>query len=169
MGLPRKLINLNAFVEGESYLGRIAEFEQPKLAIATDDWRGGGMLGGVKLDMGLEPMEATLTFGGHETALIRQFGTTAVDGVQIRLVGAYRADNGGPAQSVEIYIGGRFAEIDEGKSKPGEGTEHKYTAPLAYYRRVVDGRTEVRIDMINGVFEVDGVDRYAEIMAILLS
>ncbi|PNU06465.1 phage major tail tube protein [Novosphingobium guangzhouense] len=168
MGLPRKLVNLNAHVDGVSYLGRIAEFEQPKLAIATEDWRGGGMLGGVKLDMGLEPLEATLTFGGHERALIRYFGTTAVDGVTIRLVGAYRADDGTAAQSVEIYIGGRFTEIDEGKSKAGDGTEHKYTAPLSYYRRVVDGVTEVEIDMVNGLFIVDGIDRYAEIMAILL-
>lgn len=168
MGLPRKLINHNAYVEGEGFLGKVAEFEQPKIAIATDDWRGGGMLGPVKLDMGLEGMEATLTFGGHEVGLYRYFGTTSVDGVQVRLVGAYRADDGSAAQSVETYIGGRFTEIDEGKSKAGEGTEHKFTVTLAYYRRVVDGVTEIEIDMINGVFLVNGVDRYAEIMSILL-
>jgi len=168
MGLPRKLINMNAYIDGVGYLGRIAEFEQPKLAIATDDYQGGGMLGPVKLDTGLEAMEATLTFAGNEVGLDRFFGTTAVDGVPLRLVGAYRADDGSAAQGVEIYIGGRFTEIDYGKSKPKEGTEHKYTVPTAYYRRVVDGRTEIQIDMVNGVFEVDGVDRYAEIMAILL-
>jgi P2 family phage contractile tail tube protein len=168
MGLPRKLINLNVYVEGAGYLGRIGEFEQPKLAIATDDWRGGGMLGPVKQDMGLEALEATLTFGGHEVSLIRYFGITAVDGLPIRLVSAYRADDGSPPQAVEIYIGGRFTEIDEGKSKPGEGTEHKYTTPIAYYRRVVDGVEEVEIDMVNGIFRVNGFDRYAEIMAILL-
>jgi P2 family phage contractile tail tube protein len=169
MGLPRKLINLNAYVDGASYLGIVSEFEQPKLAIATEDWRGGGMLGPVKLDMGLEAQEATLTMGGHTAALIRRFGTTAVDGVPLRLVGAYRADDGTAAQAVEIFIGGRFSEIDEGKAKAGEGTEHKYTVPVAYYRREVDGVVEVEIDMVGGVFMVDGVDRYAEIMSILLS
>lgn len=168
MGLPRKLVNINAYADGLSFLGQIAEFEEPKLAIATDDWRGGGMLGPVKMDMGLEAQEATLTMGGHTASLIRKFGTTAVDGVQLRLVAAYRADDGTAAQAVEIYLGGRFSEIDLGKGKPGEGTEHKYTVPVAYYRRVVDGVVEVTIDMVNGIFEVDGVDRYAEIMAILL-
>lgn len=168
MGLPRKLVNINAYIDGESYLGRIAEFEEPKLAIATDDWRGGGMLGPVKQDMGLEAQEATFTMGGHTAALIRKFGTTMVDGVQLRLVAAYRADDGTAAQNVEIYLGGRFSEIDLGKGKAGEGTEHKYTVPLAYYRREVDGVVEVEIDMINGVFLVDGFDRYAEIMSILL-
>jgi P2 family phage contractile tail tube protein len=92
-----------------------------------------------------------------------------VEGVRLRLVGAYRADDGSPAQAVEIYVGGRFTEIDMGKDKPGDATEHKYTCAVAYYRRVVDGRTEVEIDMLRGVFMVDGIDRYAEIMAILTS
>lgn len=167
MGIPRKLKNCNAHVDGQGYLGRIAEFEEPKLAIATEDWRGGGMIGSVKIDLGLEPMEAKLKMGGHEAALIRKFGTTQVDGVRVRLTGAYQADDGSPAQAVECYIGGRFTEIDPGTAKPGDDTEQEYTVPLAYYRREVDGRTEIEIDMVAGKFVVDGVDRYAEIMAII--
>lgn len=169
MGLPRKLKNMNLFVDGESYLGRAAEFEEPKLALATEDWRGGGMLGQVKVDLGLEGMECSITMGGHEAGLIRKFGTTRVDGVRLRLVGAYQADDGTRAQAVECFIGGRFSEIEPGKSKAGDDVEQKYTVPLAYYRRVVDGRVEVEIDMIRGVFIVDGVDRYAEIMEIITS
>ena len=167
MGLPRTLKNLNAYANGVSYLGVISQFDEPKLAINADDWRGGGMLGPVKLDMGLQAMEASLTMGGHVVDLIRNFGTTQVDGVRVRLVGAYQADDGGGPQAVECYIGGRFSEIDFGNGKAGEKTEHKYTVPLSYYRRDVDSRTEVEIDMIAGVFIVGGVDRYAEIMAIL--
>jgi len=168
MGLPRKLININSYIDGEGFLGEVSEFEEPKLVIATEDYRGGGMLGPVKLDMGLEAMEASVTMAGHTASLVRKFGTTSVDGVQLRLVGAYRADDGTAAQAVEVYLGARFTEIDPGKAKPGDETEHKYTVPVAYYRRVVDGRVEIEIDMINGVFMVDGIDRYAEIMAILL-
>jgi P2 family phage contractile tail tube protein len=169
MGIPRKLKNLNAFVQGGSYLGIIGEFTQPKLAIAMEDWRGGGMLGPIKIDHGLEAMEAELTFGGHEAELIRLFGTPDVGGVRIRLVEAFQADDGSAAQAVEIYLAGRWSEIDPGTSKPKDDTSHKYKAPLAYYRRVVDGVTEVEIDMLAGVFMVYGVDRYAEIMSILTS
>lgn len=167
MGIPKKLKNCNAHVDGEGYLGRIAEFEEPALAIATEDYRGGGMLGSVKIDLGLEPMEAKLKMGGHEAALIRKFGTTSVDGVRVRLTGAYQADDGSGAQAVECFIGGRFTEISPGTSKPGDDTEHEYTVPLSYYRREVNGRTEVEIDMVAGKFLVDGVDRYAEIMDIV--
>jgi P2 family phage contractile tail tube protein len=89
------------------------------------------MPGPIKIDKGLEAMEATLTMGGHTATLIRTFGTTDVAGVPLRLVGAYQADDGSPPQSVEIYLGGRFTEIDLGKSKAGDDTEHKYTLPLS--------------------------------------
>jgi len=167
MGLPRKLKNCNIFVDGQDYLGTVAEFEEPSLALVTEDWRGGGMIGGVKIDLGLEMMEAKFKMGGHVAALIRKFGTTLVDGVRLRMVGAYQADDGSAAQSVEIYVGGRFSEIGMGTSKPGDDTEHEFTTPLSYYRRVADGRTEVEVDMVRGIFIVDGVDRYAEIMAII--
>lgn len=167
MGIPKKLKNMNIHVDGQGYLGRASEFEEPMLALATEGYRGGGMLGEVQIDLGLQAMEATLKMGGHEAALIRKFGTTRIDGVRIRLTGAYQADDGGPAEAVECYIGGRFSEITPGTSKPGDDTEHEYKVPLSYYRREVNGRTEVEIDMIAGRFLVDGVDRYAEIMNII--
>lgn len=169
MGLPRKLKNLNAFADGSSYLGEIASFEEPSLAIALEEYRGGGMIGPVQMDRGLQAMQATLTMGGHVKELIRKFGTTDVGGVRLRLVTAFQRDDGTPPEAVEVYIGGRFSEIGFGTSNAGEDTEHEYTVPLSYYRRVVDGRTELEIDMVAGRFVVDGVDRYAEIMAILNS
>jgi P2 family phage contractile tail tube protein len=169
MGAAPELKNLTAWADGVNYLGIIKEFEEPKLAIAMDSVRYGGMPGSVKTDRGLEDMQAVMTMGGHVKELIRKFGITSVDGVKLRLVGAYLADDGSVPEAVEIYIGGRFSEIDFGSSKLKSDTEHKYTVPLAYYRRVVDGVDEIEIDMINGVFIVGGVDRYGGIMAILTS
>lgn len=169
MGLPQKLKNLNAYVDGVNYLGKIAEFEEPTLALSTEDYRGGGMVGSVKIDLGLEGMEAKLKMGGHVASLIRKFGDTSVEGVRVRLVGAYQADDGLPAQKVDIFIGGRFSEINPGTSKAGDDTEHEFTVPLSYYRREVNLRTEVEIDLVHGKFVVDGKDRYAQIMAALLT
>ena len=167
MSMPNKLINLNAFVDGRGHIGEIAEFEEPKIAIKMEEHRGGGMIGPVMIDMGIEALEASITMAGHVAYLIRKFGTTDVEGVRTRLVGAYRRDDGSKPQSVEIYLGGRFQEMDMGSAKAGDDTEHKYKFPCAYYRRVVDGRTEIEIDMQRGVFVVDGIDRYGEIMDIL--
>lgn len=167
MGIPKKLKNMNIHVDGEGYLGRAMEFEEPTLAIATEDYRGAGMIGSVKIDLGLEPMEAKLKMGGHEAALFRKFGSTSIDGVRVRLTGAYQADDGSAPEAVECYLGGRFTEIAPGTAKPGDDTEQEFTVALAYYRREVNGRTEVEIDMLAGKFMVDGTDRYAEIMNII--
>lgn len=165
MGLPRKLKNFNLYNDGNSYMGVVGEFTQPKIAAQMEDWRGGGMLGPVKIDMGLEGMEAEFSVGGLVTQIIRQFGIPRVDGVLLRLVGAYQRDDGSAPQSVETVMRGRYQEIDMGNAKAGEDTEHKAKMPLSYYKLVVDGRVEMEIDMINSVFIVDGIDRYAEIRA----
>jgi P2 family phage contractile tail tube protein len=165
MGIPKKLKNLTAHVDGVDYIGQVVEFEEPGLAIQTEEYRGGGMLGPVLIDMGLQAMEAKIKMGGHVAALIRKFGTTRVDGVRVRLTGAYQRDDTGEVEAVETFIGGRFSEISTGTAKPGDDTEHEYTVPLAYYRRTVNGRVEIEIDMIAGTYIVDGQDRYGEIMA----
>lgn len=167
MGLPRKLKNFNLYNDGNSYLGIIAEFAQPKIAIAMEDWRGGGMLGPVKVDMGLEALEAEFTNGGLVTQVMRQFGHEQVDGVLLRLVGAYQSDSTGGVDQVEIVMRGRYQELDMGNAKAGEDTEHKVKVPLAYYKLAINGRVEIEIDMLNAVFIVDGVDRYAQIRAAL--
>lgn len=167
MGIPKKLKNLTAHVDGVNYIGQVVEFEEPPLAIATEEYRGGGMIGPVSIDMGLQAMQASLKMGGHVVELMRKFGTTRVDGVRVRLTGAYQRDDTGEVEVVESYIGGRFSEIGTGTAKAGDDTEHDYTVPLSYYRRVVNGRVEIEIDMVAGTFIVDGVDRYAQIMAAL--
>ena len=164
MGLPRKLKNINAYVDGGNYLGRIAEFEEPTLALQLEEYRGGGMLGGVQIDMGLQAMESMLKMGGHEASLIRKFGTPDIEGTRLRLVGAFVRDDTGQHQTVECFMGGRFSEIGFGTAKAGDDTEHEYKFPLNYYRRVVDNIPRVVIDMLAGRFIVDGVDRYGEIM-----
>lgn len=168
MGIPKKLKNMNVHVDGQGYLGVASEYEEPNIALATEDYRGGGMLGSVKIDLGIEAMEATIKVGGHVSSLFRKFGTTAVDGVRIRLTGAYQADQfGSAAEAVEVYLGGRFTEMTPGTAKPGDDTEHEFKVAVAYYRREVNGRTEIEIDMVQGRYVVDGVDLYAQIMGII--
>jgi len=169
MTQPLQLVDINLWVDGGSYLGEVAEFEEPKLAQKTEDWRGGGMPGSMKVERGLEAQEATITMGGHVASLVRKFGATSAAGVRLRLVMAYRANDDDTSQAVEVVLRGRFSEIDFGKAKPGDNTEHKYKVDVAYYRRVVDGATDAVIDLRNGIYMVGGIDRYADIMAILTS
>lgn len=167
MGLAKKLKNFNVFNEGNSYMGVVAEITPPKISHAMEDWRGGGMIGPVKVDNGLEALEMEMTVGGMVKQLMRQMGMTAVDGVLLRFAGAYQADDGSGVDAVEIVTRGRWQELDMGNAKAGDDTEHKVKSPLAYYKLVINNRVEIEIDMLNSIYMVDGVDRYAEIRSAL--
>lgn len=76
MGLPAKLKNFNFSVDGTSYLGETNEVTQPKLAMQLEDYRAGGMIAPVGINMGLEKLELEFKTGGHEDDLIKLFGGT---------------------------------------------------------------------------------------------
>lgn len=165
MGLPAKLKNMNLFHDGTSFLGMVPEVTLPPLKLMTEDFRGGGMLGPIPVDLGLDKLEMEFTAGGLMREPLRKFGVTAHDGVLLRFAGAYQADTTARVMAAEVIGRGRYTEMDMGNAKPGSDTEHKYKAGLSYYKLVIDGQQEIEIDMLNGVFNVGGADRYAEIRA----
>lgn len=168
MGFPRKLKNLNLFNEGQSYLGEIASVTLPKLTRKLEDWRGGGMDGTVKVDMGAEAMEMEFSTGGPMRDVLRQFGAVSASAIFLRFAGAYQSDDTGVVDTVEVTVRGRHEEIDMGEAKPGEGGEFKVKSSLTYYRLDWNGVEEIEIDVLNGVFRVGGVDRTAELRAAIL-
>lgn len=167
MAMPRKLKNMNVFNEGNSWLGEVSSVTLPKLTRKLEDWRGGGMDGIVKLDMGAEAMEIETTCGGPMLDVLKQFGVTNMAGVYLRYAGWHENDATGTTDTVEVTVRGRHEEIDMGESKPGEGGEFKTKTALVYYRLEWNGREVIEIDVLNMVFRVDGVDRLAEMRAAL--
>lgn len=162
MALPRLLKNQNAFIDGVGYIGEIETMNPPKLARKFEGWRGAGLDAEVQIDMGMEAMEAELTFGGLPDAIFNSFGTTRLDGVQIRMVGAYQRDDTGQVAAVEQVMRGRFAEIDQGETKTGGDSKTKVKCNAVYYKLLIDGREVVEVDVLNLVCRVNGVDRLAE-------
>lgn len=167
MGLPRKLKDLMLFNAGVAYVGEVGSVTLPKLSRKLEAWRGGGMDGEVKVDLGQEAMEMEFTCGGLMLDVLRQFGVMTAAGVMLRFAGAYQRDDTGAVDKVEVIVRGRHEEIDMGEAKGGEDTEFKVKSSLAYYKLVVNGRTEIEIDPINMVLIVGGVDRLAERRAAL--
>lgn len=164
MALPKKLKNMNLFNEGNSYMGMVASVTLPKLERKKENWRGGGMNAAVPVDFGMsdDAMEMEWTIGGIDLNVIRQFGISNVAGVGLRFAGAYQRDDTGEISSVEVIVRGSHSGIDFGESKVGDDTEHTITTALSYYKLVVDGRTEIEIDAVNMIENVNGVDRLAE-------
>ncbi|MDB5725472.1 MAG: Phage major tail tube protein [Novosphingobium sp.] len=163
MGLPAKLKNFNMFSDGNSWLGLVAELSLPKLSMAMEKWRGGGMLAEVDIAMGLEALEMEIKLGGLVVQVLRQFGASGLAAVLLRFVGAYQDDLTGGVTAAELVVRGRHSEIDPGNAKAGDNTEWTVKSSLVYLKWTVAGRVEIEVDVINNIFIVDGVDRMAEI------
>lgn len=125
MAIPHKLRLFSCFVNGDNYLGKVTSFTRPKLSRKIEDYQGGGMLGAVGVDLGLEAgaLDSTIVFGGVIKALFLEYGAE-IDGTRLRFAGEYFTD--GESQLVEVELRGRFTELDGGDSKQGK-TRRKAT------------------------------------------
>lgn len=167
MKLPRQLKDFNVFGGGgQSFIGECQSFTRPKLAMKLEESRQGGMLGAVDLQMGLEKLEVTHKYGGDMPALDAEFGAASIDASQLRFAGAYQNDESGALDDVQITVRGRHVEIDAGDDEVGSKSGTAYKTTCVYYKQVRNGTVEFEIDMLAGVFNVHGVDRWAEIRAI---
>ncbi len=157
MALPRQLKRMNVFVDGVSYLGETKTFTRPKLTRKMEDWKGGGLDGVIKIDMGQEPIEANINFGGLMPDIRAKFGATTVDAVQLRFAGAFDNSQGG-VDAVEIVVRGRIEEIEAGEDETGKMSEEKVKLTCVYYKETVNGTDLIEIDVLNTIMIVNGND-----------
>lgn len=161
MALPRKLKHMNLFNEGESYMGVASSVTLPKLGRKFEAWRGAGMDGIAKVDMGMsdDGLQLEFTLGGIDLTVLKQYAAESASGIGLRFAGSYQQDDTGDTVAVEVVVRGRHEEIDMGEAKPGEDTEHKVTTACTYYKLVIDGQEIIEIDTMGMILKVDGKDR----------
>lgn len=158
--LPRKLKNFAVVVDGNQTAGVVDEITLPKLTRKMEDYRGGGMSGPVKVDLGMEAMEASLSFAEWNEKIIQHFGDCDVNGIPVRFVGYQERDDGDCGfDSIEVVMRGRWSELDLGNAKTGEMNSLKATVPLAYFKYIQNGVVLVEIDPLAMVENIGGTDR----------
>ncbi|WP_025808334.1 phage major tail tube protein [Pseudomonas chlororaphis] len=164
MAMPRKLKNMNLFNEGTSYLGVSKSCALPPLSRKMEGYRGGGMNGPVKSDLGFsdDGIQFEWKTGGLDLLVLRQFGAVKADGVMLRFTGSFQQDDTGTVSAVEVVVRGRHETIEMGEATPGEDTEHSITTTCSYYKLAVDGEVLVEIDLLNFIEIIDGQDMLAE-------
>src|SRR5690554_1159397 len=109
MALPKKLKHMNLFVDGISYVGQSSAVTLPKLGRKMEAWRGAGMDGPVKVDMGHsdDGIQIEWTLGGYDPATLKQFGAVKADAVALRWAGSVQRDDTGEVSAVEVECRGR--------------------------------------------------------------
>ncbi|MGO1068396.1 phage major tail tube protein [Lysobacter sp. CA199] len=168
MALPATLKNFLLFHNGVSFLGQVNEVTLPPLARNMTPYQGGGMSGAVDIDNGPDGvMEFDWKCGGIVVDVLRQYGETRHDAVQLRFAGAYQRDDTAEVLAIEIVARGRHKEITMGSAKIGDQTEFSVKTTCSYYKLTVNGVTLIEIDRMAMIEIVGGVDRLAQQRAAL--
>ena len=163
MPVARAQKNINLFIDGRGYAGKVTEFDPPKLTLKTEDFRAGGMDAPRRIDMGMEPLETMMTLADVDRDSLKLFGLVEGADTAITLRGGQQGP--GPGAGVEAFVHqlrGRITEVDWGTWKPGELSPVKLKADLGYYKLEIAGETVHEIDVDNMVRIIDGVDQLAE-------
>jgi P2 family phage contractile tail tube protein len=149
--------NLNVFVDGRGYAGQVEEFNAPKLALKTEEFRGGGMHAPIDITLGLEKLEADFTMIAYDADILANFGV--VEGREVQFTAREALEsNDGTTTPVVHSLRLKIKEIDPGSSKPGEKGSLKIAGTASYYKLQHGARVVQEIDVVNMVCIQDGVD-----------
>ena len=159
---PRILKNMNLFVDGRGYAGRVDEIELPKLTLKTEEHRAGGMDLPIEVDLGMEKLESNLTLSDFDPEVFRLFGLLDKQDTPVTVRGAIQRQ-GESAQAVVVALRGGWREIDSGTWKPGDKSTLKVAVAVSYFKLTIAGQEIVEIDAINLVRKVGGTDQMADI------
>jgi P2 family phage contractile tail tube protein len=158
MAFPRKIKNFNAFVDGISYFGLTTAAAMPEIAVATSDYRGGGMDQPVAIDMGLEAMTAELTFAEFRPEIYAMIGTRQL--LVLRAAMQAQADVT-DADALVLTMRGKISKLAGSELGAGNDVTKTITMSLDRYRVEIAGATLVDIDVEAGRRIIGGVDQTA--------
>ena len=154
------LRNVNLFVDGRGYAGRVQSVTLPKLAVKTEEHRAGGMDAPVEIDMGLEKLEAGWSMDSVDADLLKRWGLAPNALTPCIFRGALQSEDGS-VRPVAATCRGLIREVDWGEWKPGEKATLKAMMAVRRYKLEIDGETVHEIDVDNMVRIVDGTDQLA--------
>lgn len=149
--------NLNLFVDGRGYAGQIEEFNPPKLALKTEEFRGGGMNAPVEITMGMEKLETDFSLISYDGDVLSLFGVT--EGANVPFVAREALESfDGTVTPVIHTMRGKIKGIDAGTSKAGERPSLKISMALTYYKLQHGDKTVQEIDVENMIQNINGSD-----------
>ncbi|MCX8016738.1 MAG: phage major tail tube protein [Rhodocyclaceae bacterium] len=160
--LPKVLKNMNLFVDGRGFAGRVDEIQLPKLTLKTEEHRAGGMDAPIEIDLGMDKLEAELTISDYDPQVFKLFGLLDAQATPITLRGAIQAQ-GEAAKPVVVNLRGGIKAIEPSGWKMGDKSTVKLSVAASYYKLAIDGEELIEIDAINLVRKVGGVDQMERI------
>ena len=155
------LKNMSLFVDGRGYAGNVDELNLPKLALKTEEFRGGGMDAPIEIDMGMEKLECDFTPTRFDKDVLSLFGVSAGQAVPLTARGALVSDDG-TQTAIVVNLQGMLREVEWGSWKAGDKATLKIAMALRYYKLTHGGTVIHEIDVPNMVRTIAGIDQLAQ-------
>jgi P2 family phage contractile tail tube protein len=162
--LENILRNFNLFIDGRGFAGNVEEITLPKLTLKTDEFRGGGMDSPLKIELGLEALEASFTLTKYDPDTLKLFGLAPGNSKPLTFRGSVISEDGTEIPVV-INITGFITELDFGSWKAGDKATLKGTVAVRYYKHTVNGEVIHEIDVKNMIRTVNGTDQLKQTRA----
>lgn len=136
-------------------MGIMESLTLSKFISKFEKYRGGGMPGAIDIDMGLDDgvEDTEFSIGGTELLLFKQMSSPKVDGIQMRFTRSIQRDDTGEVGAVEPVVRGRNEEVDFGE--PGAT---KVSSTNSYAKLTINGKVAYKVDTVNMVEIVGGMD-----------
>lgn len=161
--LPRTLKMMNVFVNGESFAGEAQTVTLPPLTRKVESMTLNTGFD-AELDMGNEVIVLAHKYAGRvPREIMAGYGAPGLGSQMVRFAGAYQDQDTGAHELHEIVVRGSHKEITPGDQKVGSVGEGEVQTTCTYYKHTIDGAVVMEIDILTGMFAVDGVDRTAEL------
>lgn len=165
--IPQVINKFNMYKNSSQLVGVTGEVELPAVTMLTDTLEGAGTGGNLEIPViGLtENMEMNVPFLSLCEGIFSLADPT--EAVDLALRGAIQGMDSatGKIQYIQmaVMVRGIIKEFTPGTVKAGGKMSSSVTLSLNYYKIVMDRKTMLEIDKLNGVYEVNGKDVLAEV------
>lgn len=159
-----KLINANLYVDGNSLLGRAEEITLPAIKWKMAEHKALGMIGTLNTPTVLEKLEGKIKWSAYyEDVLKKALNPWSLVQLQVRASLEGWGQMGRESQKpVVVMMTVGLQELPLGNIKQGDNVEVESTYNCNYIKMTVDGQDIVEIDIMAGIYEVNGQDLMAE-------
>lgn len=150
------------FLNTISFVGMLKEFDHPTVEQTTAPHETLAMAGSINVGVGFEAMEARLAWEGHSKDLAKLAYNT-VDQVEL-MVRSIIEDRSGPVlieQGVVHHMRGVFRSNQPGNFSAKSLATKESMMDLTYFREEIDGEVMIELDVVNNIYKVAGVDKFA--------
>lgn len=154
------IYNANVYIDGNSLLGKAAEFKLPEMEIGQDEFKGLGLAGTIKLPNGVEALEGEITWNSFYPDVAKR-AAHPFKSVQLMVRANHQTfDARGLAQEVPLvtFVTATFSKNALGGYKPKEKAEFSGTYQATEIRQLLDGREVLYYNAFTNAYRVDGQD-----------